>query len=341
MTAIRQVVPLGSQWPGVDPFLFAVHHSDEFPASDGRTMRPDVSLVGRDLGQDFSGTDGWSMYHGTTVPGFPQHPHRGFETVTVVLEGIIDHTDSLGAAARFGDGDTQWLTAGAGIAHAEMMPLLRSDEPNPAEFFQIWLNLAPEDKFADPRFDMFWAEDTPVVEHGEEGSRIRFRIIAGEVDGVRALDPPPESWASRPGADVAIWIVTLDPGVSAGLPAASAEALRTLYNYGGSLTVEGRELGYDAAVLEPSAVTVTAGDDGAAFLVLQGRPIGAPVVQHGPFVGNTREDIAAAMDDYRSGRFGQWVLPENDPVHPHGETRFARYPDGQERRPAAAGPDSA
>lgn len=333
MSAVRQVVPLGAQWPGIDPFLFTAHHRDEFPAADGQTMRPAASLEGRSLGQDFSGKDGWSMYHGHSVPGFPQHPHRGFETVTVVLDGIVDHTDSLGAAARFGHGDTQWLTAGAGISHSEMMPLLKDDAPNPLELFQIWLNLAPEDKAADPHFDMFWAEDTPVVVRGDEGSAARFRVIAGAIDGVRALDPPPHSWAARPDNHLAIWIVTLDPGVSTELPAFDEAANRVLYNYGGALTVDDRELGYEAAVLAPESVTVTAGDDGAAFLVLQGRPIGAPVVQQGPFVGNTREDIVSAMEDYRAGVFGTWSLPTSGPVHAHGETRFARYPDGTEKRP--------
>lgn len=337
MSAIRQVVPLGAQWPGVDPFLFAVHHRDEFPAADGQTMRPAASLEGRSIGGDFSGKDGWSMYHGTGVPGFPQHPHRGFETVTVVLDGVVDHSDSLGAAARFGHGDTQWLTAGAGIAHSEMMPLLNEDGPNPLELFQIWLNLAPEDKSADPYFDMFWSEDTPVVVRGGEGSTARIRLIAGEVDGVRALDPPPHSWAARPENHLAIWIVTLDPGVSTELPAFDASATRVLYNYGAALTVEGQQLGYDAAVLAPHAVTVTAGEGGAAFLVLQARPIGAPVVQQGPFVGNTREDIVTAMEEYRAGVFGTWDLPQNDPVHGYGETRFARYPDGSEKRPVTAG----
>lgn len=336
MSAIRQVVPLGAQWPGIDPFLFTAHHRDEFPAADGTTMRPATSLEGRSIGQDFSGKDGWSMYHGDTVPGFPQHPHRGFETVTVVLDGIVDHSDSLGAAARFGHGDTQWLTAGAGISHSEMMPLLNDDAPNPLELFQIWLNLAPEDKAAEPHFDMFWAEETPIVVRGEEGAAARFRVIAGELDGVRALDPPPNSWAARPENHLAIWIVTLDPGVSTELPAFDASAGRVLYNYGGGVTVDGQEIGYDAAVLAPEPVTVTAGDDGAAFLILQARPIGAPVVQQGPFVGNTREDIVTAMDEYRAGVFGQWDLPSNGPVHPHGQTRFARYPDGTEKRPADA-----
>ena len=336
MSAVRQVVPLGAQWPGIDPFLFTVHHRDRFPAADGQTMRPAASLDGRQIGQDFSGKDGWSMYHGDTVPGFPQHPHRGFETVTVVLEGVVDHTDSLGAAARFGHGDTQWLTAGSWICHAEMMPLLNQDGPNPLELFQIWLNLAPEDKAAKPHFDMFWAEETPIVVRGEEGAAARFRVIAGEIDGVRALDPPPNSWAARPENHLAIWIVTLDPGVSTELPGTDPAVGRVLYNYGGPVAVDGQQIGYDAAVLAPEPVTVAAGDDGAAFLVLQARPIGAPVVQQGPFVGNSREDIISAMEDYRAGAFGQWDLPSNGPVHPHGQTRFARYPDGSEKRPSGA-----
>lgn len=334
MSAIRQVVPLQNQWPGIDPFLFTAHHRDDYPAADGESMRPDAPLTGRNIGQDFSGRDGRSMYHGATVPGFPQHPHRGFETVTVALEGFIDHSDSLGATARFGQGDTQWLTAGAGISHSEMFPLLNAEDRNPLELFQIWLNLAPEDKDADPHFDMFWAEDTPIVERGDDGAKARFRVIAGEIDGVRALTPPPRSWAARPENHVAIWIVTLDPGASTELPAFDESAVRTLYNYGGALTVDGQKLGYDAAVLEPAAVTVTAGDEGAAFLVLQGRPIGAPVVQQGPFVANTREGIIDAIQDYRASRFGQWHLDSDGPVLPHGEGRVARYPDGEIHRPA-------
>ena len=93
-------------------------------------MGPAVSLAGRDIGQDFSRKDGWSMYHGETVPGFPGHPHRGFETVTIVRQGLIDHSDSLGAAARFGMGDVQWLTAGRGVVHSEMFPLLDRTGPN-------------------------------------------------------------------------------------------------------------------------------------------------------------------------------------------------------------------
>ena len=114
-------------------------------------------LAGRNIGQDFAGKDGWSMYHGDTVPGFPSHPHRGFETVTIVRNGRIDHSDSLGATARFGGGDVQWLTAGKGIVHCEMFPLLHTDAPNPTELFQIWVNLPAKNKMAEPHFTMFLA----------------------------------------------------------------------------------------------------------------------------------------------------------------------------------------
>ena len=100
---IRQTVALGPQWPTLDPFLFCAHHDDAYPAGNEQ-LAPAVPVEDRELGQDFSGADGWSMYHGLVVPGFPNLPHRGFETVTFVRRGLIDHADSLGAAARFGRG---------------------------------------------------------------------------------------------------------------------------------------------------------------------------------------------------------------------------------------------
>ena len=152
--------PLGFPWTTADPFLFCVHHNDAYPEGNEK-LGPRASLAGRDIGQDFSGRDGWSMYHGDLVPGFPQHPHRGFETVTLVRRGYIDHSDSLGATARFGRGDAQWLTAGEGIVHCEMFPLLEETGPNPVELFQIWLNLPGEDKLVPPHFTMLWGEDIP------------------------------------------------------------------------------------------------------------------------------------------------------------------------------------
>ena len=104
--SVIKVSALGFPWVTPDPFLFCVYHEDAYPKGNA-LLGPDASLSGRSLGQDFAGRDGWRMYHGLTVPGFPAHPHRGFETVTIVRHGFIDHADSLGAAARFGGGDVQ------------------------------------------------------------------------------------------------------------------------------------------------------------------------------------------------------------------------------------------
>lgn len=332
MSRIVQTFPLvGGPWPGVDPFLFTAHHLDHFPAADGASMRPSTGREGRTAGMDFSGKDGWSMYHGTTVPGFPQHPHRGFETITVVEEGLVDHTDSEGAVARYGAGDTQWLTAGRGVAHAEMFPLVHEDGPNPLHLFQIWINLAPEDKQAEPHFAMLWAEDTPVVvETDDAGRTSRIKVVAGSYRDTDPLTPPPHSWAARPQSGVAVWHVTMAPGARLELPAATvADVVRTLYAYEGEVTVGDRRLHAEGAVVEADApLGLTAGADGARFLLLQGRPIGAPVVQQGPFVANSRDELVEAFEDYRAGRFGQWMLPVDDPVQPRDQGRFARYPDG-------------
>ena len=129
--AVRETAPLGAQWPTVDPFLFCAHHDDAYPEGDER-MAPDAPLTGREIGMDFAGIDGWNMYHGSVVPGFPQHPHRGFETVTIVRRGIIDHSDSLGAAARFGRGDVQWVTAGAASCTARCSRSSTTPGPTPS-----------------------------------------------------------------------------------------------------------------------------------------------------------------------------------------------------------------
>ena len=127
-SVILERVPLGFPWGTVDPFLFCVHHDDAYPAGNER-LGPSVSLAGRPLGSDFTVQDGFRMYHGRDVPGFPSHPHRGFETVTIARRGYIDH--STRRRLRFGRGDAQWLTAGGGIVHSEMFPLLDQSEPNP------------------------------------------------------------------------------------------------------------------------------------------------------------------------------------------------------------------
>ena len=113
---VLETAQLGFPWVTVDPFIFTVHHHDRFPVATAE-MGPATTEGRRDVNADPS-TPGWSMYYGDVVPGFPEHPHRGFETITITRRGTIDHSDSLGATARYGEGDVQWLTAGAGIQHA-------------------------------------------------------------------------------------------------------------------------------------------------------------------------------------------------------------------------------
>ncbi len=337
---VIQIKPLGFPWETLDPFLFCVYHDDAYPQGNAQ-MGPAASLAGRDIGQDFSRKDGWSMYHGAQVPGFPAHPHRGFETVTIVRKGLIDHSDSLGATARFGRGDVQWLTAGQGVVHSEMFPLLEQAAPNPLELFQIWLNLPAQNKMAAPHFTMLWAPDIPrLAATDEQGRTTDVAVIAGRLNdpGVGApLPPPPDSWAAQADADVAIWTIRMAPGARWTLPAATgAHTQRQLYFFkGASVTAAGQAVPAGSAVtLRANAgVELVNGEETAEFLLLQGRPIGEPVAQHGPFVMNTRAEIMQAMDDYRRTQFGGWPWPDNAPVHGRDPARFARHPGGREERP--------
>jgi quercetin 2,3-dioxygenase len=329
---ILSVVPLGFQWPTLDPFLFCVHHDDAYPAGNEQ-LGPAASLDGRELGMDFAGKDGWRMYHGTTVPGFPQHPHRGFETVTIVRRGLIDHSDSLGATARFGRGDVQWLTAGKGISHCEMFPLLDPAGANPVELFQIWLNLPRRDKLVAPYFTMLWDRTIPRI----EAPGVLVRAIAGKLGDATLPSPPPSSWASRDEADVAIWTIHLQPGASWTVPPARPGTNRTLFLFRGHATIAGQAFATDHGVqVRPgAAIPIVAGNEAGnevELLVLQGKPIGEPVAQHGPFVMNTRQEIQQAFLDYQRTRFGGWPWPSDDPVHPRTEGRFARHADGRIER---------
>jgi redox-sensitive bicupin YhaK (pirin superfamily) len=337
--SILKIQPLGFPWETIDPFLFCVYHDDDYPKGNG-AFGPAASLAGRQLGQDFAGKDGWRMYHGTTVPGFPSHPHRGFETVTIVRKGLIDHSDSLGAAARFGRGDVQWLTAGAGIVHAEMFPLLNTDTANPLELFQIWLNLPARSKMAPAHFTMLWAEDIPHLHSTDpHGRETMVSCIAGrlaQAGAAEPLAPPPHSWASQAESDLAIWTLKMAPGARFTLPPATGQQTRRqLYFFKGtSVKIDGSAIDKPAAI-ELNAgrpVELVNGDAEGEFLMLQGRPIGEPVAQYGPFVMNTEAELRQAFADYQRTQFGGWPWPDAAPVHGADPTRFARHADGRTER---------
>ena len=322
---VLEQVQLGFQWQTLDPFLFCVHHNDAYPAGND-VLGPDAMLAGRNEGSDFEGIDGWNMYHGTIVPGFPQHPHRGFETVTLARRGLIDHSDSLGATARFGRGDVQWLTAGRGIVHSEMFPLLDKNGPNPVELFQIWLNLPRSRKMVEPYFSMFWADAIPFV----RARGVEIALIAGQIGDSRALPPPPDSWASASESDLAIWAGKLEQGAKWTLPAAKPGTNRMLYFFSGSKLTIGQTViqrGTGARLRPELAVELTNGEGEGEFLVLQGRPIGEPVVSYGPFVMNSEADIRQTFLDYQRTQFGGWPWKQDDPVFPREKGRFADHAD--------------
>ena len=228
---IINIQPLGFMWPVKDPFLFCAHHLDQYPAGN-EEMGPAASLAGRNLGQDFSIKDGWRMYHGETVPGFPAHPHRGFETVTIVMQGLVDHSDSWGQAGRYGNGDVQWMTAGAGLQHCEMFPLLNRESENPAELFQVWLNLPKAKKFAPPHFKMLWNEDIPVHKITDaNGKSIDIHVIAGKIGNTTPPLPAPDSWAADPDNEVAFWTISMEAGAKWIVPAATGKVYRSFYFY--------------------------------------------------------------------------------------------------------------
>ncbi len=326
-SAIVKIIPLDFPWQTQDPFLFCVYHLDQYPKGN-ETMGPDPDLLeGRDLGNDFSLKDGWRMYHGQTIPGFPNHPHRGFETITIVNKGYCDHSDSLGATGRFGEGDTQWMTAGRGVQHSEMFPLLNMESSNTLELFQIWLNLPKADKFTEPHFKMLWHEDIPVI--NEENAQIK--VIAGNYKGSQANEPAPNSWAANTDNEVAIWNIHVDADQEFVLPKAKTNVNRTLYFYEGSeIYIGDRKVNPNFGILLDASqeITIKIGDKKAHFLMLQGKPINEPVSKYGPFVMNTDEEIQKAMEEYQLTQFGGWPWPYADNVHDREKGRFAKYPDG-------------
>jgi redox-sensitive bicupin YhaK (pirin superfamily) len=322
------------------PFLFAVYHLDRYPAGNDK-LGPAASLSGHRIGADFGNPVGWSMYHGEEgVPGFPKHPHRGFETITITRQGLVDHTDSLGNGGRFGFGDVQWMTAGSGISHAEMFPLLNRDRGNTLELFQIWLNLPRASKMAAPSFKMLWAEElaSKVVADGASGAAAEVVLVAGSLPGFAAPPaPPPDSYAVAPEHGVCVLTVKLAAGAAWTLPAydgpgGTASLHRNLYYYAGSgLSVGGTGMrdSQRIKVRADSEVELRASTAGPVeVLVLQGRDIGEPVVSHGPFVGNTKEDIMKAFSDYQRTGFGNWPWDSDALVFPRERTRFAKHADG-------------
>ena len=327
------IEPLGFPWKTLDPFLFCAYHRDDFPKGN-ENMEPDASqLIGRNIGQDFTIKDGWRMYHGDKVPGFPSHPHRGFETITVVEQGVVDHADSLGGAGRYGKGDIQWMTAGNGIQHSEMFPLLNMDKDNPLEIFQIWLNLPKANKLVDPHFAMIWDSSVPKLsEKDSTGKLTEIRIVSGELKGVKSLSPAPNSWASNSQNEVLVCTIKMEAGAKFVVPKTNSFANRALYFYkGSSIIIDNTSISSNnfISVKSDEEIDIQCGDSIGYILILQGKPINESVVQYGPFVMNSKAEIQSTFDEYEKTHFGGWQWTRHDHVHDREKSCFALHSDGR------------
>jgi hypothetical protein len=211
-----------------------------------------------------------------------------------------------------------------------MFPLVDPVGPNELELFQIWLNLPPSSKMVPPYFQMLWSEEIPTVV--AEGGLVTVDVIAGGFDTHLAPVPPPDSWGSQPNSDLAIWLIRLAPDARWDLPAAPPGVNRMLHLFVGSdVELANTRIGVNTGARLRADVAVTLVNHGAPaeFLLLQGRPIGAPVFQMGPFVMNSAEEIARAIVDYRTTEFGGWPWDSPEPVHDRIKGRFARHADGR------------
>ena len=334
MKSIIKIKENDRQFIVESPFLMAAHHKEIYPRANNQ-FGPDADLSNRNLGNDFSNIDGYSMYHGKTVPGFPVHPHRGFETVTITQEGLVDHFDSTGAKGRYGNGDVQWLTTGKGCQHSEMFPLLNKERENRAEIFQIWLNLPAKNKFANPYFKMFWSEDIPMIYLQDR--KVEIKLITGQYNNQNSIKPAPNSWAANPSNNVRIMVVTMEPNSEFKLDKVSSTLNRNIYFYDGEddIKIDNQEIraNYRVKLDGNNDVSIVNGNSKVKILLLEGEPINEPVVQYGPFVMNTKAEIQQTIKEYQRTRFGGWKWDSNAPINGRQDGRFASISETETEYP--------
>lgn len=313
-----------------NPFVATMYHVDHYPKGNGKCG----PIVGKPYSRDgdFGSNSDWHMYYGTDVPGFPAHPHRGFETITIVLQGTVDHTDGLGSMGRYSDGDVQWMTAGRGLQHAEMFPLLNTDKENPLKLFQIWLSLDREHRMVEPDYRMLWREDIPKVEvYDERGKRTVITVIAGEVAGRKAPPPTQHSWANNADNHLSIHLITMESGASYTIGGVSPTLRRSIYLYEGDeiaiehTTLKNKEYAFTDGMTD---TTITnSGRQAAEILLLESEPIDEPIIARGAYVMTTEEEIMQARIDFRETRFGGWPFFDGEVYHRADQKRFAKYGD--------------
>ena len=267
---------------------------DGFPArslfsysSHGRHLSPFLLL-------DYAGP--YKFEPATQPRGVGQHPHRGFETVTIVYEGEVEHRDSTGAGGKIGPGDVQWMTAASGILHEEFHSQEFTRAGGTLEMVQLWVNLPAKDKLGAPGYQTLLNAEIPSVALPDGAGTVR--VIAGEYAGHRG--------PARTFTPIDVWDVRLGQGhaVDFSLPEGRTLSLVVLK---GTVQVNGSQVAREAQMvtlsLDGRDVHIEANGD-ATLLVLSGEPIDEPIVGYGPFVMNTQEEISQAIVDFNSGKFG-------------------------------------
>ncbi|MEO6967788.1 MAG: pirin family protein [Rhodanobacteraceae bacterium] len=264
------------------------------PTSDGAGVKLTRVIGQRALGMldpflllDEFGSDAATDY----IAGFPNHPHRGFETVTYMLDGRMRHRDNQGNSGLLEPGSVQWMTAGRGIVHSEMP----EQDHGLMRGFQLWVNLPATDKLAAPRYQDIVAEKIPEV---KPVTGVRVRVVAGELFGVRG---PINGIATDP-----VYLdVALAPNARIGIPIPQAHNAFVYMFEGDTVQIAGEKLsrGELGVLSQGDSVSLSAGDSPARVLVVAGKPLNEPIARHGPFVMNTPEQIVQAMQDYQAGKF--------------------------------------
>ena len=269
---------------------------DGFPVRSLFSHDRDAEALSPFLLLDYAGP---ARFEPASAPrGVGEHPHRGFETVTIVYQGEVAHRDSTGAGGTIGPGDVQWMTAASGVLHDEFHSPALTQQGGMLEMVQLWVNLPAAHKMSAPKYQSLLNADIPVA--GLPGGAGTLRVIAGEYAGQRG--------AATTHTPLDVWDLRLAPGRPVELPVDAGRTLALVLLHGDVL-VNGEQPLHEAefALLERSGrdVTVQARDREATLLVLSGEPIDEPVAAYGPFVMNDEAGIRQAIRDFRQGRFGR------------------------------------
>ena len=288
MRAVRQIYRANSRhWVG-----------------DGFWVQPLFSHMGEDRGTDpflmldYAAPYQFAPNEARSPRGVGQHPHKGFETVTIAYQGEVAHRDSSGGGGVIREGDVQWMTAGSGVIHEEFHSEDFSRRGGMFEMVQLWVNLPAKDKNTPPRYQHLAKEAIPVVQLADEAGYVR--VIAGQHEGVQG--------AATTFTEMNVWDVVIDAGNEAVLTvpdnhSLSMVVLRGQAQFNGQEQAgAGQLVGFTA---EGGAVKVAAGEEEVKILLLSGVPIAEPVVGYGPFVMNTEDEIRQAIHDFNHGRFGR------------------------------------